>query len=64
MTQVDKPFSLIRRRRRSIVSRAPASSGISLLSRPRGANLNIDREIQHAIPNHLTADPSISADDG
>jgi hypothetical protein len=35
-------ISLIRRRNRSIVSRAPASSGISLPSRARGANLNID----------------------
>jgi hypothetical protein len=35
-------ISLIRRRSRPIVSRAPASSGSSPLSRLHGANLNID----------------------
>src|SRR5918994_1079657 len=54
-------ISLIRRRSRSIVSRASASSGIHPNSPAQGADINIDREIEDAVTNRLTAGPSISA---
>src|SRR2546425_10299741 len=54
-------ISLIRRRSRSIVSRASASSGIHPRSRAQYADVNIDREIEDAVTNRLTAGPSTSA---
>ncbi len=54
-------ISLIRRRSRSIVSRAPASSGIYPRSPARCSDVNIDEEIEGAVTNRLTAGPSISA---
>jgi hypothetical protein len=53
-------ISLIRRRSRPIVSRAPASSGIYLRF-ARRSTVNIDQEIEGAATNRLTAGPSISA---
>ena len=54
-------ISLIRRRSRSIVSRASASSGIHPHARAQCAHVNIDREIEDARTTRLTAGPSISA---
>ena len=54
-------ISLIRRRSRSIVSRAPAPSGNYLRSPAQGSDVNIDDAIEGAVTNRLTAGPSISA---
>src|SRR5205809_3868997 len=54
-------ISLIRRRSRSIVSRAPASSGNRPCRPERYSDVSIDQEIEGAVTNHLTAGPSISA---
>jgi hypothetical protein len=54
-------ISLIRRRSRSIVSRAPASSGTYPCSPAQCSDVNIDDEIEGAVTNRLTAGPSISA---
>src|SRR2546426_4991546 len=54
-------ISLIRRRSRSIVSRAPASSGNRPCRPERYSDVSIDQEIEGAVTNRLTAGPSISA---
>src|SRR5439155_16963841 len=54
-------ISLIRRRSRSLVSRAPASSGIYLRSPAQCLEVNLAQEIEGAVTNYLTAGPSISA---
>src|SRR5437899_9463157 len=54
-------ISLIRRRSRSIVSRAPASSGYRPCRPERYSDVSIDQEIEGAVTNRLTAGPSISA---
>src|SRR5207253_2286426 len=52
-------ISLIRRRSRSIVSRAPASSGNRPCRPERYSDVSIDHEIEGAVTNRLTAGPSI-----
>ena len=54
-------ISLIRRRSRSIVSRASASSGNRPCPPTKCSDVNIDQEIEGAVTNRLTAGPSISA---
>jgi len=54
-------ISLIRRRSRSIVSRAPATSGNRPCRPERYSDVSIDQEIEGAVTNRLTAGPSISA---
>jgi len=46
-------ISLIRRRSRSIVSRAPAPSGNYLRSPAQGSDVNIDDAIEGAVTNRL-----------
>jgi len=53
-------ISLIRRRSRSIVSRAPASSG-TYRGLPEPCADIVDEEIEDTVTNRLTAGPSISA---
>jgi len=55
-------ISLIRRRSRSIVSRAPASSGTYRGSPEPCADI-VDEEVEDTVTNLLTAGPSISARD-
>src|SRR5581483_8946006 len=53
-------ISLIRRRSRSCVSRASASSGNRPCPPATCSDINIDQEIEDTITNLLTAGPSIS----
>src|SRR5262245_34289093 len=55
-------ISLIRRRSRPIVTPAPTSSGSRPHHRETFTRVNVDREIDDAQTNPLTAGPSISAD--
>src|SRR5262249_965521 len=52
----------IRRRSRPIVTPAPTSSGSRPHHRENFTDVNVDREIDDAQTNPLTAGPSISAD--
>jgi hypothetical protein len=54
-------ISLIRRRSRFIVSRAPASSGNPPCRAETCSGITIDPDIEGAITNRLTAGPSMSA---
>src|SRR5262249_16659997 len=56
--------SLIRRRSRPIVSRTPTPSGSRPHHRDNFTDVAVDREIDGAQTNRLTAGPSISADGG
>src|SRR5215831_15648570 len=53
---------LIRRRSRPIVSHTPTPSGSRPHHRENFTDVNVDREIDDAQTNPLTAGPSISAD--
>src|SRR6516164_3423507 len=63
-SRVIRAFSLIRRRSRPIVTPAPTPSGSRPHHRENFTDVNVDREIDDAQTNRLTAGPSISAEDG